>query len=91
MNFTVERNPAVLWRRALTGVLLLVEGDEEMTKLSSPGDVVWQLIDETRDVEEVVEDLEIIYETGDIDTIRQDVHELLDSLAAADIVRLSGK
>lgn len=90
MSLTVERNPSVLWRRSLTGVLLLAEGEDAMTKLSSPGDVVWQLIDERRVVEEVVEDLGIIYETDDLQTIRADVLELLEALAQVDMVRLRG-
>ena len=90
MTVSVERNAGVLWRRTLTGVLLFAEGDDDMTRLSSPGDIVWQLIEEPRPVEEVVEDLGIIYETNDLDTIRRDVHDLLEALAGSDIVRLRG-
>ena len=90
MRRTVERNPAVLWRRTLSGVLLLADGEDEMTKLSSPGDVIWQLIDEPREVEEVIEDLGIIYETSDLDVIRQDTTQLLEDLARADMVRFRG-
>jgi hypothetical protein len=90
MSLTVERNPAVLWRRTLTGVLLFADGEDDMTRLSAPGDVVWQLIDERRPVEEIIEDLGIIYETEDLRPIRGDVTELLEALAKADMVRLRG-
>jgi hypothetical protein len=38
---TLRRNPAVLWRKVLDGVLLLAPGQHEPVHITTPGDLLW--------------------------------------------------
>lgn len=82
----VQRNPGVLWRRCLDGVLILAEQDEAPTFLGPPGDVIWEHIAYPTLVDDLVDDLAELF-TGDRRQIEADVIEYLGLLAAQGATR----
>jgi hypothetical protein len=46
----VVRNPAVLWRRTLEGVMVLGTGSDEVQVLEPPGDEIWAALGEPIDL-----------------------------------------
>lgn len=77
----VGRNEAVLHRRLLDGLLLLVPGSSEPLKISSPGEVLWALLEPPMRVGDLVVDLAEIYSAPSA-TVRSDVESILDELRA---------
>ncbi len=53
----LARAPGVLWRRTLRGVLVAAPGEEEPLLVTAPGDVVWDLLEQPRTREELVDAL----------------------------------
>lgn len=82
----VQRNPSVLWRRCLDGVLILVENDAAPTLLGPPGDVIWDHLEDPTLVDDLVDALAAQF-AGDRDQIKADVIAYLGQLAAQGATR----
>lgn len=77
----VQRNPSVLWRRCLDGVLIRVEDADAATLLGPPGDAIWEHLEQPIRIDELVDSLAEQF-TGDRAQIEADVVEYLGQLAA---------
>lgn len=76
-----QRDPSTLWRDAPGGVLLLVPDGDEPVLLSSPGDVVWQLLAQPSTLDELVAILSRHFSAAD-DAVRADLETLVTDLCA---------
>ena len=83
------RDASVLARETLTGVLLLVPGVDEPMLVTSPGDVIWGLLNEPVNLVELTELLAEAYRAP-VETVRADVEPLLAELVAAGAVIQQG-
>lgn len=80
------REDATLWRGVIGGVLLLVPGCDETVHVSTPGDVVWDLLAEPRTLDQLAEALAAEYGEP-VDTVLRDVEPIVRSLHDLGAVR----
>ena len=75
----LRRHPEALWLRSLRGVVILPPGADDATTVTSPGDLVWQLLDEPVTVEQLTDELAeaLGAEAG---TVHADLERLLEQL-----------
>lgn len=76
----VRRAPHVLWRQLGDGVLLTAPGDDGFVRLSVTGAAVWERLDGTKVLSEVVDTLARLFDAPR-STISDDVEPLLADFA----------
>lgn len=77
---------AVVFRTVSDGAILLHTEDEVYYGLNAVGVRVWQLLPESRDLDELCGALQCEYPDVDSSELRGDVAELLDALTRAGLV-----
>jgi hypothetical protein len=75
----LARGPGVLWRRTLRGVLISVLEDPEPFLVTTPGDAVWELLEEPRTRTELVAELSEMFDTA-TERIDADIAPVLSEL-----------
>lgn len=74
-----RRRPEALWRRSLDSVLVLLPGDEEITRIAGGGVVVWLALDDVRSIDELVADVADAF--GSVpDALRGEIEATVDHL-----------
>ena len=61
----VERSSAALWRRLLDGVLVLAPEMPEPLRFSTPGEVLWAMLDQPCTFAELVDAWSVLYEISE--------------------------
>lgn len=72
----LERAPTALWRVVLDGVLVLAAADDEPLHVSSPGDVIWQLVAEPITFGALTDVLADLYDLSSA-TVQADIEPVL--------------
>lgn len=85
----VQREPTVLWRRSLDGVVVLGPDAGDPIRITWPGSEIWDLLSEPVSVEEVARLLVERY-GGNLEDVRVDTGAVLDRLAEAGAVKVAG-
>jgi hypothetical protein len=82
----IQRAEGTLWRRLLDGVLVLAPDAHEPFVLQPPADLIWQLLDEPIDPDDL--DALLLEQFADADPVRllDDVHRFIDDLVASGAV-----
>lgn len=80
-----RRNPAVIHRDTLNGVLLLAPDSDEPVLVTSPGDVVWELLERPTAFGELVMLLADAYKAP-AEQVANDIAPLLDELCTMHVV-----
>lgn len=78
----LQRAPGTLWRRLLDGVLVQASVMDEPLRISSPGDLMWILLQEPVTMADLVETLSTHYRTP-VQTVRTDIEPTLLALHEA--------
>ena len=81
------RAPDALHRQLLDGVLVRSPAQTDSLRISTPGDVIWQLVAEPITVADLAETMAEIYDVA-IDKIRADIEPVLRSLADGAVLRM---
>ncbi|MEM7285150.1 MAG: PqqD family protein [Actinomycetota bacterium] len=84
----LHRAPNALSRRVLRGVMVLTPADDEPFLITPPGDVVWEILAEPIDLEDLVDLLSGTYD-GDKTQITADVAALIETLIDKGAVELA--
>ena len=82
----IAGDPAARWRRCLDGVVVMAGDADEPVLLKAPGDAIWQLLQEPRTVEELIDELATEF-AGDRASIADDVAAFVADLQRAGLVR----
>lgn len=86
----IERDPEVLWRSTLRGVLVAAPGADEPVLLTTPGDAVWDALDAPCRFADLVAGLAHRFVAGETQ-IAADIEPLLDELLAMGVIRFSAQ
>ena len=76
------RDSATLWRGAIGGVLLLPSGAPESWYITTPGDVIWDLLVKPYSIDQLVKALSIKFHEpsatvfSDIELVMRTLHEI---------------
>ncbi len=84
----LHRAPDALARRVLRGVMVLTAADAEPFVITPPGDVIWDILAEPIDLQDLVELLADSFE-GEKERITSDVAALIQTLIEKGAVILS--
>jgi hypothetical protein len=83
----LARRPDALWRRCLDGVLVFPEGAAEPQLLTSPGDAIWDLLDQPIAFGDLLGHLQRRF-TGSDEEIAADTDGFLRAAEAAGVVEV---
>ena len=86
MPSRVARDPAARWRRCVDGVVVMAGDADEPVFLKAPGDAIWQLLQEPRTIDELVDELAAEF-AGDRASIADDVAAFVADLRRTGLVR----
>ena len=76
-----KRNPAVLWRSSLDGIVLSLPGELEPVGLTKGGRAVWDRLAEPVPFDVLVDDLAVAHD-AEVEAVRSDVRALIEFLAS---------
>lgn len=83
----LERDPGALFRDLLDGVLVLGTRSSEPTRITSPGDAVWERLAEPQTTESLAAALSAEY-GAPLDVVRADVAPVLAELMRVGAIRV---